>query len=274
MFVENHEDFLNKNEVKIRIPEDLKTIVTDDWELIINQKKLVHLPFEVTINELLNQYLIIKKNIKQKHSKHTIEGYVDFITSLRKYFNYFLDKCLLYPKERQQMEYLIANYKTLTSNVDLNLTAKKFWKKCKIPTVKNMDFTIDELPLMIGKENGTTAKGTNSDQNSQSETSDSCTSFEISNSGQQSNSQAAATTNHSLEDCDIDFTKLYGPIHLLRLFTKMGQFLFYSDLNSKRLSILNSYISEFLKFLSKNLWLFCNESDTAYIDENSFINYK
>lgn len=270
--MENYEDFLNKNEVKIRIPEDLKTILTDDWELIINQKKLVHLPFEVTINELLNQYLIIKKNIKQKHSKHTIEGYVDFITSLRKYFNYFLDKCLLYPKERQQMEYLKANYKTLTSNVDLNLTAKKFWKKCKIPTVKNMDFNIDELPSMVaGKENDTTAKS-NFDQISQSETSDSCTSFEISNSGQSSNSQP--TTVNSLEDCDIDFTKLYGPIHLLRLFTKMGQFLFYSDLNSKRLSILNSYISEFLKFLSKNLWLFCNESDTAYIDENSFINNK
>ncbi|XP_027195912.2 mortality factor 4-like protein 1 [Dermatophagoides pteronyssinus] len=282
--IENQQDFLNKREVKIRIPEDLKTILTDDWELIINQKKLVHLPFKLNIDKILNDYFFNKSQAAKLPSNHTLDGYIDFLNAIRRYFNFFLDKCLLYPSEKQQMEYLIKNYdefaKTAKSISTNNKDSKRLQKKFKKATSKsgNNRFVLSSNLLTNENENTPTIKSPRlpllfTDQNSQSETSDSCsTSTEVSSTElqncQQNKLDPSNTTSVIINNNEkpIDFTKLYGAVHLLRLFTKLGQFIFYTDLNSERINLVNSYIYDFLKYLSKNLWLFANESDTSYID--------
>ena len=283
VYIEKQEDFLNKREVKIRIPEDLKTILTDDWELIINQKKLVHLPFKLNIDKILNDYYFNKSQAAKLPSNHTLDGYIDFLNAIRRYFNFFLDKCLLYPSEKQQMEYLIKNYdefsKTAKSDPSNSKDSKRLLKKFRKATPKsgNNRFPSSSNRTNESENNNQICIKSSrlpllfNDQNSQtSETSDSCsTSTEVSSTElqqcQQQNKLDSATMMN-MNDKRIDFTKLYGAVHLLRLFTKLGQFLFYTDLNSERINLVNSYIYDFLKYLSKNLWLFANESDTSYID--------
>ncbi|OTF78919.1 hypothetical protein BLA29_002936 [Euroglyphus maynei] len=280
-FIEKQKDFLDKCEVKIRIPEDLKTILTDDWELIINQKKLVHLPFKLNIDKILNDYFFNKSQAVKLPSNHTLDGYVDFLNAIRRYFNFFLDKCLLYPSEKQQMEYLIKNYdefsKTAKSDPLNSKDSKRLPKKFKKATPKSGNNRFPSSNLLTNEnEQNQTGKSSRiplfTDQNSQSETSDSCsTSTEVSSTELQ-NCQQNKLDPANNNDKRIDFTKLYGAVHLLRLFTKLGQFIFYTDLNSERINLVNSYIYDFLKYLSKNLWLFANESDTSYIDSFLLVN--
>lgn len=282
----------------------MKTILTDDWDLIINQKKLIHLPFKLNIDKILNDYFLQKvRSTKKLPSNHTIEGYLDFLTGIRKYFNFFLDRCLLYHNEKQQMNYLIENYDELlkmnsSDKANPGKESKRLWKKIKKSNNHNKNDLINHHSFRISSSSATatlntkneTDSGQNFDQNSQSETSDS------SNSSQQqakidANDFSAAFNEESKTSTDnlkaentndnnnvklfnekpIDFTKLYGAVHLLRLFTKLGQFLFYSDLNSERLIIINSYVYDFLRYLSKNMWLFDNESNTSYVDASTLI---
>ncbi|KAH7641140.1 hypothetical protein HUG17_4184 [Dermatophagoides farinae] len=208
VYIEKQEDFLNKREVKIRIPEDLKTILTDDWELIINQKKLT-----------------AKSD----------------------------------PSNSKDSKRLLKKFRKATPKSGNNRFPSSSNRTNESENNNQICIKSSRLPLLFN------------DQNSQtSETSDSCsTSTEVSSTElqqcQQQNKLDSATMMN-MNDKRIDFTKLYGAVHLLRLFTKLGQFLFYTDLNSERINLVNSYIYDFLKYLSKNLWLFANESDTSYID--------
>src|SRR5699024_6112733 len=83
--------------------------------------------------------------------------------------------------------------------------------------------------------------------------------------------EEAATSSETATEIatEVDYTKLYGVVHLLRLFTKLGHLLFFTDLNEERLALLNTYVYDFLKYLSKNLWLIWNCTDASYIDRKS-----
>lgn len=61
---EKEEDYLNKPEIKLDIPETLKGQLVDDWESVTKNQQLVSLPRQVTINDLLSRYKIFKKDKK------------------------------------------------------------------------------------------------------------------------------------------------------------------------------------------------------------------
>ncbi|GCB71192.1 hypothetical protein scyTo_0010948 [Scyliorhinus torazame] len=60
--MESEETFMNRVEVKVKIPEELKPWLVDDWDLITRQKQLFHLPAKKNVDTVLEEYANYKKS--------------------------------------------------------------------------------------------------------------------------------------------------------------------------------------------------------------------
>lgn len=251
-FVEAQRVFLNKQEIQLRIPEELKIILTDDWELITTQNKLLCLPATYNINKILDHYLSAKINAPKLPANHTIDGYVSFLFGLRNYFNLLINKCLLYESEQKQFKYLMNNYEELFEQMKnspiVGPKSKKFKKNGNKGASTHF---VSDLPSTFHTDS--------SSSNTQS--SDSLLLPELCTNDRKDN-----LVSGSMGKRKVVPTELYGGIHLLRMFTKLGQFLFHTDISEDQISLLNTYAFDFLKYLCKNLWIFGSESSTSYND--------
>lgn len=159
--VETEEEYLQKIEIKIRIPDELKHWLVDDWNLINCQNKLLQLPARVPVETILSEYKKQRTSVKGiTQNKET--AIIETVNGIREYFNVMLGKQLLYKFERPQQNDLMS---------------------------KNPDSTPSQL---------------------------------------------------------------YGAIHLLRLFCKIGGALAYTSLDEDGINILSSHLYDFMKYLSKS----------------------
>ena len=170
--VETEEQYKTKLEIKIRIPDELKSYIVDDWVQVCNKKRLVVLPAKITADGLLTEYTRVKTANKAEKMKNNKEKAILEVTAgIREYLNVMLPSQLLYKHERQQYEQAIK-----------------------------------ADPAMV--------------------------------------------------PC-----KTYGVVHLLRLFTKLGEILIYTPLGEKSINILLFYVNDILMYIKKNASLLFSLSD-------------
>ncbi|KAK3754955.1 hypothetical protein RRG08_004075 [Elysia crispata] len=157
--VESEETYLSKIEVKIKIPEDLKPVLVDDWDLITRQKMLVTVPCKMTVDEIIDEYI---KSKCAKNANVNKDAIVETMLGCKDYFNVMLGPQLLYKFERPQYSEVLS------------------------------------------------------------------------------------------EHPDKPMSSIYGVIHFLRLFVRLGAMLAYTALDERTVHIILTHIHDFLKYLSKN----------------------
>uniref|UniRef100_A0A667Y4S4 Mortality factor 4-like protein 1 n=1 Tax=Myripristis murdjan TaxID=586833 RepID=A0A667Y4S4_9TELE len=106
--VESEETYINRVEVKVKIPEELKPWLVDDWDLITRQKQLFHLPAKKNVDSVLEDYASYKKSRGNSDSKEFAVNEV--VAGIREYFNVMLGTQLLYKFERPQYADILANH--------------------------------------------------------------------------------------------------------------------------------------------------------------------
>jgi len=170
--VESEEQFRTKLEIKIKIPEELKSYIVDDWNQICKKRRLCVLPAKITADQLINEYTRAKTLNKAEKMKNNKEKAIIEVTAgVREYFNVMISSQLLYKHEKSQYDQLIKSE-----------------------------------PNMV--------------------------------------------------PC-----KTYGVVHLLRLFTKLGEMLIYTPLSEKSINLLLFYVNDMLMYMKRNASLIFSLAD-------------
>ncbi|KAM9064437.1 mortality factor 4-like protein 1 isoform X5 [Sarcophilus harrisii] len=113
--VESEETFMNRVEVKVKIPEELKPWLVDDWDLITRQKQLFYLPAKKNVDSILEDYASYKKsrgNTDNKVASVCCREYAvnEVVAGIKEYFNVMLGTQLLYKFERPQYAEILADH--------------------------------------------------------------------------------------------------------------------------------------------------------------------
>lgn len=97
--VESELEYTKKVEVKIKIPDDLKQWLVDDWDFVTRQKKLLNVPVtKNSVDTILDSYVNSRKGKKSENQV------IEVMRGISEYFNVMLGCQLLYKFERPQYQ--------------------------------------------------------------------------------------------------------------------------------------------------------------------------
>ncbi|KAJ1334495.1 hypothetical protein BSLG_007650 [Batrachochytrium salamandrivorans] len=105
---DKEELFLRRPEIRISIPEPLKVQLVEDWEMITKSLKLVPLPREVTVSDVLDQFIeAIRMTIKPKGGRVRMDQ--DAVNILKDHFVQVLAYL-----QKNQSELFLKEYEAAT----------------------------------------------------------------------------------------------------------------------------------------------------------------
>ena len=142
--VESEDTYMSKLEVKVTIPDGLKSVLVDDWDLITRQKQLCTLPSKVTVDDILKSY--IEKNNDSIEKSSVAQ---ELAAGITEYFNVMLHAQLLYRFERNQHNEVLSQNlgKPMTQIYGFPHLLRLFVKVGAILTYTNLDG--DNMALLV-----------------------------------------------------------------------------------------------------------------------------
>ncbi|XP_044538509.1 mortality factor 4-like protein 1 [Gracilinanus agilis] len=99
--------FLRNPQSRVRIPEVLKPLLMDDWDLIVKQNQLFRLPARKTAASILEDYEQSEKTTENADEKW-LQDVSEVVSGIKAYFNVMLGSQLLYKFERPQYAEILA----------------------------------------------------------------------------------------------------------------------------------------------------------------------
>ncbi|KAB0390035.1 hypothetical protein E2I00_012590 [Balaenoptera physalus] len=95
-------------EVKVKIPEELKPWLGEDWDLITWQKQLFYLPAKKNVDSILEDSANYKKSRGNTENKEYAAH--EAVAGIKEYFNVMLGTQPLCEHERPQYAEILANH--------------------------------------------------------------------------------------------------------------------------------------------------------------------
>ncbi|KAM8980358.1 mortality factor 4-like protein 1 isoform 1-T2 [Sarcophilus harrisii] len=93
-------------EARVQIPEELKPLLVQDWDLISQKRQLFTLPANKNVDSILEEYVACKKACgKGDNTEYAAE---EMVNGIRAHFNVLLGTQLLYEFERPQYAEIVA----------------------------------------------------------------------------------------------------------------------------------------------------------------------
>ena len=93
--------FYSKPQIEVNLPDQLKSILVDDWENVTKNLLLARVPADVPVISVLDEWEAFEKTRRQPNSAE-YDTLAETVAGFKRYFNKSLGKLLLYTFERLQ----------------------------------------------------------------------------------------------------------------------------------------------------------------------------
>ncbi|XP_043829584.1 LOW QUALITY PROTEIN: mortality factor 4-like protein 1 [Dromiciops gliroides] len=106
VYYEVERRYVKKTDIKVNIPNELKPWLVEDWELVVGQKQLFHLPAQKNIDSILDDYEEYERAQGNLAKSYSV---TEVVAGIKAYFNVMLGPQLLYDFERPQYADILAD---------------------------------------------------------------------------------------------------------------------------------------------------------------------
>lgn len=110
--VDSEEVYRSKVEVAVKVSEEVKIFLLDDWDLVCRQRQLFKIPAKKTVENILDDYM---KHSAQNCTEEEQCTTKELCFGIREYFNVMLGSQLLYKLERPQNAEILEKFPDKTS---------------------------------------------------------------------------------------------------------------------------------------------------------------
>lgn len=105
--IEREEQFQARPSIRIVMPDNIKSLIVDDWERVTKNGSVVKLPAPKPVHDILQDWRA--EELPKRH-RFDVTVMDEVIAGLSEYFEVVLDKLLLYRYERHQYRVLKKKY--------------------------------------------------------------------------------------------------------------------------------------------------------------------
>lgn len=99
--IEQEESFNIRPSVRIVMPDNLKSLIVDDWERVTKNGSVVNLPAPKPVRQILQDWRD-EEEPKRADNRIDVDVLDEVISGMLEYFDVMLDRVLLYRYERAQ----------------------------------------------------------------------------------------------------------------------------------------------------------------------------
>lgn len=99
--IEQEESFNTRPSIRIVMPDNLKSLIVDDWERVTKNGSVVNLPAPKPVRQILQDWRD-EEEPKRADNRIDVDVLDEVISGMLEYFDVMLDRILLYRYERAQ----------------------------------------------------------------------------------------------------------------------------------------------------------------------------